>query len=133
VNAVLMQVPKGVSYLTPAGSVMRLFGRWNGKQGVAVKSAPSGLDIAASRTEGRVYLHVANTSYREGIDGEFSVEGKKVTGGRVLEIAPSSPRSAVSQDEPHIFQPREHRLEPGVPPKWRFAPGSVAVVELDTA
>ena len=46
VNAVLMQAPKGVSYLTPAGSVMRLFGRHNGKQGVAVKSGAPNLDIA---------------------------------------------------------------------------------------
>jgi len=32
VNAVMMQVPRGVSYLMPVGSVMRLFKRHNGSQ-----------------------------------------------------------------------------------------------------
>lgn len=38
----MMQVPGGASWLLPAGAVMRLFKRHNGKQGVAVKSAPTG-------------------------------------------------------------------------------------------
>src|SRR5437899_11960502 len=48
-NALIHQVPGAVSYLLPAGAVMRLFKRHNGAQGVTVKSAPSNLDIAASR------------------------------------------------------------------------------------
>ena len=34
--------------------LLRLFKKYNGKQGVDVKSAPSSLDIAASRAEGKV-------------------------------------------------------------------------------
>lgn len=50
VNAVMLQTPRGVTYLMPVASIARLFKKYNGRQGVDVKSAPSSLDIAASRT-----------------------------------------------------------------------------------
>ena len=50
VNAVMLQTPRGVSYLMPVGSIARLFKKYNGTQGVDVTAAPSSLDIAASRT-----------------------------------------------------------------------------------
>ena len=75
VNAVLMQTPRGVSFLTPAGSIMRLFKRHNGKQGVAVQSAPPDLDIAASRSGNRVFLHVLNKSFGRAVEAGFAVAG----------------------------------------------------------
>jgi alpha-L-arabinofuranosidase len=130
VNAVMMQTPKGVSYLTPVGSVMRLFGRHNGKQGVAVKSAPSTLDVAASRTGNRVWLHVANLDFRDSVETALAVEGSRIASGRVFEIAPEDPRAAVSQDEPDLFRPRERTLGGGPVFRWRFPARSVSAVEL---
>jgi hypothetical protein len=122
VNAVLMQVPDGVSYLTPAGSVMRLFGRYNGKQGVAVKSAPPGLDVCASRTGDRVFLHVVNLNFARAVEATFP----GFSGGRVYEIAPENPREYVNQDQPDAFRPREHALTAA---RWSFPARSVSVVE----
>jgi len=133
VNAVMLQVPWGVSYLMPVGSIMRLFKRHNGKQGVAVKSAPSGLDIAASRAGSKFYLHVLNMDYGRSVEAVLAVEGMTVTGGRVVVIAPQDPRQYVSQDEPDVFRPREHLLAPGAVAKWRFPARSVSVVELEAA
>jgi hypothetical protein len=133
VNALLMQAPAGVSWLTPAGTVMRLFGRHNGKQGVAVASAPSDLDIAASRTGGRIYLHVANLNYGRAVEAALAVDGMKITGGRVHEIAPENPRENISQDRTDAFRPREAVLPPGPSPRWRFPARSVSVVELECA
>ncbi|MEA1997264.1 MAG: alpha-L-arabinofuranosidase [Gemmatimonadota bacterium] len=133
VNAVMLRVPQtfgAVSYLMPVGSVMRLFKRHNGRQGVAVKTAPPELDLAASRTEDRIYLHVANKSYHQGIEVCFAVEGLKVTAGRVYEIAPPELRTYVSQDRPDVFKPVEHELKGSPEFKWRFPAGSVSVVEL---
>ena len=62
----------------PVGSIARLFKRYNGTHGVAVKSAPSGLDIAASRAGNKVFLHVANLEYRKTIEASFAVEGLAV-------------------------------------------------------
>jgi len=130
-NAVMVQVPRGRSYLMPVGSIARLFRRHNGTQGVAVRSAPDGLDIAASRTGNKVWLHVANLKYRGAVEAGFEVDGMRVAGGRVFEIAPENLRSYVNQDQPDVFRPREAPLATGADGKWRFPAGSVTAVELD--
>ena len=131
VTAVMLQTPRGISYLMPAGSIARLFRKYNGKQGVDVVTTPSGLDIAASRTAGKVYLHVANLEYRRAVEVAFTVTGMNVTGGRVFEIAPENLRQYVNQDQPRVFHPREAALPSGPAPAWRFPAGSVTAVELD--
>jgi hypothetical protein len=129
--AVMLQTPRGVTYLMPVASIARLFNKYNGKQGVDVKTAPSSLDVAASRTNGKVYLHVANLEYKQTVEASFGVSGMTVSGGRVYEIAPEDLRQYVSQDQPDVFKPKESVLAAGPAPKWRFAAGSVSVVELD--
>ncbi|MFB3923256.1 MAG: alpha-L-arabinofuranosidase C-terminal domain-containing protein [Terriglobia bacterium] len=131
VNAVMMPVPGGSSYLMPVGSVMRLFKRHNGRQGVAVTSAPSNLDIAASRSGDCVYLHVANSNYSRSCEVTFAVQGKTIMGGRVYEIAPENPRAHVSETEPNVFAPVRKPLETRPRPTWRFPPRSVSAVELE--
>jgi hypothetical protein len=133
VVALRLQVPRGVSYLTPAGAVMRLFGRHNGREAVAIRAAPPELDIGASRTGERIFLHVANLSYGRSVPARFAVHGRAIAGGRVLEIAPADLRQAVSQDEPHAFAPVERLLPADPAAGWRFPAGSVSVVELDLA
>ena len=131
VNAVMLQTPRGVSYPLPAGSIARLFKRHNGKQGIGVTTAPAGLDIAASRTGDKVYLHVANLEYRKAVEASFAVKGKVITGGRVVAIAPDDLRQYVGLDQPDIFKPRETALAVGPAPRWSFPAGSVSVVELE--
>ncbi len=133
VVAIRLQVPRGVSYLTPAGAVMRLFGRHNGREAVAIRAAPSELDIVASRSGERLFLHVANLSYRRSVPARFAVHGRRIVGGRVLEIAPADLRQAVSEDEPDAFAPAERQFPAAPAAGWRFPAGSVSVVELDLA
>lgn len=130
-NAILHQVPSGVSYLLPVGAVMRLFKRHNGTQGIAVTSAPTSLDIAASREGNRVFLHVGNLNYAGTTEATFAVKGFVITGGRVREIAPQNPRQEVSPIHPEAFSPREHTLPRAEVAKWRFPARSVSVVELE--
>jgi hypothetical protein len=129
--SVRLQVPRGISYLTPAGSVMRLFGRHNGQHAVAAGGGPSDLDIAASRTGDRIFLHVANLRYDGAVDATFAVGGRTIAGGRVLEIAPENPRQAVTQDQPDVFAPKEKSIGPGPVTTWRFPAASVSAIELD--
>ncbi len=130
-NSLMMQVPGGASWLLPAGAVMRLFKRHNGKQGVAVKSAPTGLDIAASRTGDKIFLHVANTNYARSTEASFAIDGLELMGGRVLQIAPENPRQEISSRNPDVFKPKEFLLHPEAALSWRFPARSVCVVELD--
>jgi alpha-L-arabinofuranosidase len=131
VNAIMLQTPGRISYLMPVGSIARLFKKHNGKEGVAVKSSPPGLDIAASRTGDKVYLHVASLEYRRSVEATFAVDGMAVTGGRVFEIAPEDLRQYVNVEQPDVFKPREAALPPGPAVRWRFPAGSVTAVELD--
>ena len=131
-NALIHQVPAGISYLLPAGAVMRLFKVHNGAQAVAVKSCPSHLDVAASRTGDKLFLHVANRNYSGAIETTFTAIGRKVESGRVFEIAPENPRQEISPLNPDVFDPREHVLPAAEPIKWRFPARSVSVVELSS-
>jgi hypothetical protein len=130
VNAVMVPVPRGRSYLMPVASVMRLFAKHNGRQGVAVSACPSGLDIAASRTGNQFFLHIANLNYSQPVQATFSIKGMLVTKGKVFEIAPGNLREYVNQDRPDTFAPREEPMTgPSFP--WRFPAGSVSAVELE--
>ncbi|NWF84020.1 MAG: alpha-L-arabinofuranosidase [Bryobacteraceae bacterium] len=133
VNAVILQTPRGISFLTPVGSIMRLFKRHNGQQGIAVKSAPADLDVAASRTGNRLFLHVLNKNYTRSAQAAFSVDGMRITGGRVFEIAPEDPRTAAGLDQPAVFAPVEKPLIAAPAVSWRFPAASVSAVELDLA
>lgn len=131
VGSVIIQVPRGLSYLMPVGSIMRLFKRHKGSHGVAVISAPADLDIAASRADTRIYLHVLNASYSRSVEASFIVSGMEVTGGRVFEIASEDPREYVNQDRPSVFRPREKPLPAAPALSWRFPARSVSAVELE--
>ena len=88
---------------------------------------PSTLDIAASRSENRVYLHVLNLDSRNSVEASFAVTGEEITGGHVLEIAAPDLRAYVNQDQPDTFRPVEKQLTPA----WHFPPASVSAVVLD--
>jgi alpha-N-arabinofuranosidase len=123
-TAVMLPTPRA-AYLTPAGSIARLFKRYNGTQAVAVRRTPPGLDIAASRAGNRIFLHVANLEYARAVEATFP----GTTGGRVFEIAPDDLRTYVNQDQPDVFRPREAAVNGS----WRFPAGSVSAVELELA
>ncbi|UCE43361.1 MAG: twin-arginine translocation signal domain-containing protein [Candidatus Aminicenantes bacterium] len=131
VNTVMMPVPRGKSFLLPIGSIMRLFKRNIGRSGITIGSCPTGLDIAASRSEDKIFLHVLNMNYNDSVQASFSVDGATITGGKVHEIAPESPRSYVNQNRPDVFDPEVKNLQPGRPKEWTFPATSVSVVELD--
>jgi hypothetical protein len=124
-TAVMLPTPRA-AFPMPVGSIARLFRRHNGTHAVSVRRAPSGLDIAASRTGNRLFLHVANLEYARAVEAAFP----GTTSGRVFEIAPGDLRSYVNQDQPEVFRPREIPLTGSL---WRFPAGSVSVVELELA
>jgi alpha-L-arabinofuranosidase len=132
VNALLLQVPRGITYPTPAGSVTQLFRRHIGKQGAAARSASSDLDVAASVDSDRCFLHVVNLNARNTLESEIQVAGRRIVSGRVFEIAPADLRQRVTQDQPAVFSPSERELPLSPRPAWRFPAGSVSAIELET-
>ena len=116
--------------MRPVASVTRLFKRVNGKQGVAVTAYPPDLDIAASRTGDKLYLHVANMNYQSPW-GSFTVPGMTVASGKVHEIAPEDPLACVFEGAPDLFKPTEKAIAAAPVLKWTFPARSVSAVELD--
>jgi alpha-N-arabinofuranosidase len=132
VMAVQTPVPNARSFPMPVASIARLFKRNNGRQGVNVRSAPTSLDIAASITGDRIFLHVLNTDCRRSVETTFTVDGRETVSGKVLSIAPPDLRAYVSQDQPETFKPTEEAIPPSDSLKWRFPAASVSVVEIVT-
>jgi alpha-L-arabinofuranosidase len=130
-NALLSQVPNGVSYLLPVGAVMRLFRKYNGAQAVAVKSGSPALDVVGSREGDTVYLHVANTDYASAVEARLAVDGMAVAAARVYEIAPENPRQHIDETNSRVFTPKEYVLAVGADVRWRFPARSVSAVVLE--
>jgi alpha-L-arabinofuranosidase len=131
VNAVMMAVPRGISFLLPVASIMRLYKQHLGTHGIQVESAPEGLDVTATRKGSTIYLHVLNMNYNQTIRAIFSVKGADLAKGRVYELAPENPREYVNQNRPEVFLPKEKNVKSRTPVEWNFPARSVSAVELD--
>jgi len=131
VNAVMMPVPRGRSFLLPIGSIMKLYKRSKGTHGVGVDSAPSDLDVAATRKDGKVYIHVLNSSYKHPVKADLTVRGMTIVKAQIHEIAPPDPLEYVNQNRPDVFTPLTKAIPLGNPLTWTFPPTSVSVAELD--
>jgi len=133
VNAVMIPVPQDRKkcFLMPVGSVMSLFGRNRGRYGITINKALSLLDISASRTENRIFLHIVNYSLTTGVDSEISISGYRVINGIAKEITSENPLDYVNEDQPDIFTPKEKQLRLGNVVRWYFPPMSVTVLILD--
>ncbi len=62
VNAIMIPVPGGKSFMMPVAKIMSLYRKHTGKEYLEVTGAPDGLDITASRSGNTVYVHVVNTN-----------------------------------------------------------------------
>jgi hypothetical protein len=69
--------------------------------------------------------------YGRSAEAIFAVEGMAVTGGRVFQIAPESPRQDVNENRSDAFKPQEHVLPRTEGFRWRFPARSVCAVELE--
>ena len=129
VNAVMIPVPGGQSYLMPVARVMSLYRHHTGTHAAQVLRMPDGLDCVASLAGDRVYLHVANTHRTKGVEAELTIAGRTITSGTVHEIA-TSPENEITEFNPDDIAPVAKPLPAGQT-KWSFPAASVSAVELE--
>ena len=129
VNSVIMPTPSGRSFLLPVAHVMRLYRKHSGTHALQVEGASADLDVTASRTDNRIFLHVVNTSRDHTITAPLEIEGQSIKSGRVWEIA-ADPETEILQSCPNIVQAIEKQLIASVAGTWTFPPASVSAVEL---
>ncbi len=129
-NAIMIPVPGGKSFLMPVARVMSLFRHHTGEHAIGVTECPEGLDVTASRTKDRVYLHVVNTERTKPVETVLRVAGQAVVAGQVFTLA-ADPEFEVFEDRPHVLEP----VEAAVPAtgRWTFPAASVSAVELEIA
>jgi alpha-N-arabinofuranosidase len=130
VNAVMIPVPDGESYLMPVALVMALYRRHAGEQAVGVAKNPDGLDVTASRTGDRVYLHVVNTNRDRSVTARLAVNGMSIKSGQVFELA-ADPEFEVIETQAREIKPVRKDLP--VDGTWTFPAASVSAVELIAA
>jgi len=130
VNVVMIPTPQGRAraYLMPLGRVMALYRRHIGCKALCVTSAPRGLDVVASRTGRRIFLHVANTSMTESVRVRLEVAGLRISSGRAFEIA-AAPFEEIDETKADHSAPVTRALPATM--LWTFPAASVTVVELD--
>jgi len=140
VNAVMIPTPGGRSYLMPVARVMALFRKHVGKKAVRVESAPKDLDVTASRTGRRIFMHVVNVNRTRSVRARVRLRGMAIVSARAFEIA-DDPASEIYETEPDLFAPKQRKLpvngkrlqgkyRPGQL-NWTFPPASVTAVELE--
>jgi alpha-N-arabinofuranosidase len=128
VNAVMIPVPDGRSYMMPVALIMSLYRHHTGEKAVKVLDTPDDLDVTASRTGDRIYLHVVNTSRKRAIASQLGVDGMRMTSGRVYMLA-ADPQFEVIETQPNAITPKETALP--ADGSWSFPAASVSAVELD--
>jgi alpha-L-arabinofuranosidase len=126
-NAVMIPVPGGRPFLMPVAMVMSLYRKHTGTEAGTVLQAPQDLDVTASRSGDRLFLHVVNTNRTQPVKTAFRVRGGKALQGRVHWFD-LQPEFEVFEYHPAQAVPKERAL--AAPWAWTFPAASVSAVEV---
>ncbi|MBQ3016275.1 MAG: alpha-L-arabinofuranosidase [Clostridia bacterium] len=130
VNALMIPTPirAGIPYLQPVGHVMKLFRAHQGENFVDVTGGGS-LDVTASRTDNKIFLHVANTDMLYGEDIEFDLGGKKIASVKTYYIS-EHPEVEITPCNTDVFNVKETETFDN---RISIPPAAVAAVEITLA
>lgn len=130
VNAIMIPVPGGKSFMMPVAKIMSLYRHHNGKEALELNNVPDGLDITASRTGNTIFLHVVNTSRYKTISADFNITGMEITAARAFELKTDPEYEIIGASNDPLI-PKERALSANSPVE--FPPASVSAVELTIA
>jgi alpha-N-arabinofuranosidase len=128
VNAIMIPTPGGRSYMMPVALVMALYRHHTGDQAVRVTRTPEALDVTASRSGDRLFLHAVNTNRDRSVTTRLVVDGMSIRSGKVFQLA-ADPEFEVIDTQAREIVPMQKDLPPNG--FWTFPPASVSAVELD--
>lgn len=130
VNAVMIPTPRGrgKAFLMPVARVMSLYRHHSGEELVSVPSHPDGLDVTASRTGNRLFLHVVNIQRTGAVRTQININDMAIRSGEAFEIA-VPPEMEITRFTPRALQPKQKTLPPDG--HWEFPAASVTAIELE--
>ncbi len=127
-NALMIPVPGGRPYLMPVGLVMGLYRSHSGGRACTVKEAPDGLDVTASRSGNRLYLHVINVNRTRDLKAHVDPGLPAVAAGRTFTLA-ADPEVEILETHPEPVRMTEAQLPPDR--TWTFPAASVTALEVE--
>lgn len=127
-NAVIIPTPHGHAFMMPVAMITSLYRKHVGRKAVTVDSSPSDLDITASRTGDRIFLHVVNTNRTESVTVQLKVNGEQIKSGKAFWID-LDPAYEVYRYEPEITSPKNDNIPENA--VWTFPAASVSAIELE--
>ena len=127
VNAILIpnNVPHQKPYLQPVGEVMRLFGKHQGKHALDI-SYNGAIDAVASKTENKIYLHIANTDMNVSQELILDIGNREIESAKMYYIA-EKPDTEITAANPDCFARRECEI---LGKNVTLPPAAVAAIEL---
>ncbi|MEL7589023.1 MAG: hypothetical protein AAGU19_20095 [Prolixibacteraceae bacterium] len=128
VNAIMIPVPEGRSFLMPVAKIMSLYRKHTGKDYIETTSIPHELDITASRSGDTVYLHVVNTNRAKSIKTSVSINNKVIKSGKIFELSAEPEFEIMSASNDPLIS-KERLLLKDQP--IEFPAASVSAIELN--
>jgi len=125
-NAILIDGTR--AYMQPVARVMSLYRHHVGQQALDLLRTPADLDVTASRTGNKMFLHVVNTQRTRSVPARVTVAGMTIRSGRVFEIAVDPDFEVWAETRDVIAPTRKDFPAAG---SWSFPPASVSALELE--
>ncbi len=127
VNAVMIPVPNGKSFLMPVAKIMSLYRKHSGKEFIESNCQNADLDITASQTGNVIYLHVVNTNRTASASVKLKIKGKTIESAKSFELSGDPEFEVLSASNDPLI-PKEKVLH--VNESILFSPASVTALEL---
>lgn len=128
VNAVMIPVPGGRSFMMPVAKIMSLYRHHTGEEQIEVLKSPGDLDISASRTGNKVFLHVVNTNRKLPVKTTLNIKDMSVRSAKAFVLA-TDPEFEILSASNDPLKPQERTININEP--LEFPAASVTAVEVD--
>jgi hypothetical protein len=130
VNAVMIPVPSGKSFMMPVAKIMSLYRKHTGSQYLEVSDVPDGLDVTASRTGNTVFLHVVNINRAMPVAMKIQINDMTIRSAKAFELS-TDPEFEIMSAANDPLIPKEKTLSVNEP--VIFPSASVTAVEIIVA
>lgn len=130
VNAIMIPTPNGKSFMMPVARVMSLYRKHSGSKAVAVRKAPAGLDVTASRKGSKVFVHVVNTERSRRVPANISLADCTARTACAFEIS-APPELEIDVHNADALAPVKKDLPGSM--EWTFPAASVSALEIQMA
>ena len=129
VNAVMIPVPHGKAYLMPVARVMKLYRHHIGRHAIDVQRTPDDLDVVASRTDERLFLHIVNTRRDRSASAKLNLGDARIRSAIAYQIADEPMVEVSDLNSGDCMQITKRELS--ADDAWEFPAASVSAVEVE--